>query len=158
MPMNFDPRPLDKRPLPDDEDEVPDDEQRDWQPFVAYGGAALGAIGSLLPWAEVNTVFGSADLAGTDGDGVLTLFGSLIYAAAFYFARQRWHIWAALLVAFAVLGTAMYDAIHIREVATDVSTEFATASVGIGLWLVIVGGIAMFLAAMLRPLPAGSER
>ena len=107
------------------------------RPWTVAAGAAV-AMGSLMPWATVTTGFGSANMAGTEGDGVITLaLGA--GAAVFGGFLKRWPAFALFALAAAV---SIYDFSNISDRASEVSSEFARASVGWGLWLVIAGAIA----------------
>jgi hypothetical protein len=114
-------------------------------------GAAVVVLGSLLPWAEVTApLVGTVSKAGTEGDGVLTLIGALIFGG---FAlpglagkRSRGLLIAALVVALLVAAVAVVDMIDVTERFADVEDQVASvdASIGIGLWLVLLGaGVAV---------------
>jgi hypothetical protein len=113
-----------------------------WPPWVAFGGAGAVAVGSLLPWVTVHSAFGSISVAGTEGDGVITLIIGLAFAAA-YAAKK---IPLAAPAGFAALVMAIYELTNVQSGIRDAERElgeFATASVGIGLWIVLIGAIAM---------------
>jgi hypothetical protein len=115
-----------------------------WPPWVAYGGAGAVVLGSLLPWVTVHSAFGSISIAGTEGDGVITLIIGLAFAAGF--AAKKTVL--AALAGFAALGMAIYELTNVQSGIRDAERElgeFATASVGIGLWIVLIGAIAMLL-------------
>ena len=50
--------------------------------WIGLAGAVGLAVGSLLPWASVTSLFGQIDVAGTDGDGKYTLVLGLVAAWA----------------------------------------------------------------------------
>jgi hypothetical protein len=115
------------------------DELRPW--LIASGGAVV--LGSVMPWVSVATGFGSVSVAGTDGDGVITLVAG-IAAAILSAVRKR----LAALIIFGVTAlVAGYDVINVRQTAADVSTDFARASVGWGLWLTLAGALAGLVLA-----------
>jgi hypothetical protein len=114
---------------------------------VALGGAGLVVLGSLLPWATVDTVFGSVSRNGTSGDGKLTLVGGIAFALL-YLRRERVHAIIATVVAFAILGVGFNAMRDVNDAISEVegaSDGLATAEVGIGLWLVMVGAGAMLV-------------
>lgn len=108
--------------------------------------AAAVIVGSIMPWATVRTVFGSVDVAGTDGDGVLTLIGG---AAAGVAALLRRHVLGA--IAFGLVGAiALYDVVNVSDALSDVDSALADASVGWGLWLILVAAIAGVVLSVVR--------
>jgi len=118
---------------------------RSWPTAMLVGAAAV-MVGSFLPWATVSFFLGTTNVAGTDGDGVLTLFiGAVLAFVAFRAINPGIGRGASILAVIAALilfGIALYDFIDIRRVASDladISDDVAQASVGIGLWIVLVG-------------------
>lgn len=109
--------------------------------IVALVGAILLAVGSLLDWATISTAFGSIGFKGTEGDGVITLAIGLV-AAVLFLAKK-----SPLLAALASLGclagaaVAVYDIVNVSSRIGEVENEFVKASVGVGLWLCLVGGV-----------------
>lgn len=107
---------------------------------VALGGAGLAALGSLLPWASVTSIFGTISVNGTDGDGIITLVLAIV-AGGLVLARKAP---VAALVLLAIV--ALVAVIDIADIAGAVDDEelgdFATVSVGFGLWLVALGAAA----------------
>lgn len=114
---------------------------------LALGGAALAAIGSFLPWA---TISGFVELSknGTDGDGVISLAGALILGGlAAWSLLGSWstgRMVGALVVAVLVTLVAIIDIVDIASRFSDVDTEAlgVDVSIGIGLWIVLLGGLA----------------
>jgi hypothetical protein len=137
------------------------------RPWVIAAGAAV-AVGSLMPWVSVTTGFGSVSVSGTEGDGVFTL-GAGIVAAVLGALRKRLAVLIVLAIAAAV---AAYHVVNVSQRAQEVTTDFARASVGWGLWLVLAGSISGLVLAWtggrtspdvssaltLPPPPAASER
>lgn len=113
------------------------------RPWVIASAAAI-ALGSLMPWASVTTAFGSISVAGTEGDGVLTLAAGII-AAVLGALRKRFGLLIVLVLTVAIAG---YDVINVSRQVDEVSTEFARASVGWGLWLVLAASIAGLILAL----------
>ena len=112
------------------------------RPWVIASAAAI-ALGSLMPWASVTTAFGSISVAGTEGDGVLTLAAGII-AAVLGALRKRFGLLIVLVLTVAIAG---YDVINVSRQVDEVSTEFARASVGWGLWLVLAASVAGLILA-----------
>jgi hypothetical protein len=106
--------------------------------LVAAGGVVLGSIG---PWGS--TPFG--DVAGTDGDGVITLVLG-IAAAIVVFTRpsgSRW-LWAGL-----VLGAfcAIIGIVDIADLSSEESEFFGEkvdlVSPGWGIWLMTISSLVL---------------
>jgi hypothetical protein len=112
--------------------------------IIGYIAAGLILIGSFLPWASITTGFGRIDVAGTDGDGKLTAIGAAVIALGFVL-RNRWLLFIAIV---AVGVVAALDYVDVSNRVGDVASDFATASVGIGLYMIILGAIGAFVAAL----------
>jgi hypothetical protein len=114
-------------------------------------GAVCGGlifVGSLGPWAQVVSIFGTASVSGTTGDGKLTLVVAALVLAGFLSS-----VWVLRWVG-AGLGLAIgaYDAWNASSKFSDVNESgVAHASVGWGLWLVIGASVGALLAAALGP-------
>jgi hypothetical protein len=103
------------------------------QEKIGLGGSGLAIVGAFLPWA---TVFGTS-IAGIQGDGVLTLIGGIVVAGLIW-----WRPWEKNTQ----IGTA---AIGVLTVLIGFSAMTSVA--GIGIYLTLVGGLAMAYAGG-RPL------
>jgi hypothetical protein len=117
------------------------------------GGAAV-VVGSLLPWGTVTTVFGSVSIAGTEGDGKITLAlgGALVLIAVLEMVGQiSASKWVLGLVAAGAAGVAGYDWLNISQRLGEVQSEYARASVGIGLQVAALGGVLALVGALVRP-------
>ncbi|MFT7602324.1 MAG: hypothetical protein ACI8TP_005292 [Acidimicrobiales bacterium] len=114
--------------------------------LVAIGGFALAALGSLLPWATLNTGFGSISISGTSGDGVITLLSSFFLAGLTVIAlvlgpvRKKWLLGTAAGTGLLTL-LAMWELGNVSSNLGDVSNEFAQASTGVGLWVLLLGSL-----------------
>lgn len=112
-------------------------------------GSAVVVIGSLLPWAEVTVpLVGTVSKAGTEGDGVLTLIGALIFGGlALPGLIGKWSrgvLIAALVVALLVAAVAVVDMVDVAERFAEADDQVVDASIGIGLWLVLLeAGVAV---------------
>jgi hypothetical protein len=118
---------------------------RPWGRAMLIGAAAV-VLGSFLPWATVSTFIGSVNVFGTEGDGVLTLFIGAVLAFVAFRALSpgitRGATIFAIVACLILFAIALYDFIDIQRVASDlssVSDDVASASVGYGLWIVLIG-------------------
>lgn len=124
--------------------------------WVALAGVALIVVGSFLPWASVSILGQEVTVDGMDGDGAITLIGGVLVGALALAAHlqrpARWKVVTALVVAALVTLVAVIDIVDVNSRVADVEGDFAVdieASIGIGLWLVLAGGIVATLAAAL---------
>ena len=110
--------------------------------LLACVATVIGAIG---PWQTTFLV----DLAGTDGDGVLTLvLGSL--AGLLLLTKQPGSGWLALAGVLAGIGAvvAAYDLVQILNSEQEVfGQQVELVHPGWGLWLTIVASIALAVAS-----------
>ncbi|MEA2169731.1 MAG: hypothetical protein QOF76_3031 [Solirubrobacteraceae bacterium] len=112
--------------------------QRDYT--IPAAAVAIAVVGSIGPWATVP----GYSKGGLDGDGSIVL-GLAIVAAIFVgVARLRGR--APSRVALAICGL-LIAAIGIIDI-DDVNSKGPT--VGWGLWVTLVGGIAIVLAVLVR--------
>jgi hypothetical protein len=125
-------------------------------PVVLLVGAALAAIGSLLPWANLRTIFGSIGVAGTDGDGVITLAAAVVLAllALLQLLQPKRAagvtMYAAGLCAVLIAGVGAYDWSNVGDMVSEVSDEGVSASVGAGLYLVVLGGATALVGTLME--------
>jgi hypothetical protein len=110
---------------------------------------AAGAVilGSVLPWATVTTVFGTISLAGTEGDGIITLIGGVVAGLAVLIRRFR----LACLAFGLTAAIAVYDITNVNRSIGDIDSEFVRTSVGYGLWIIVAAAIVGTLIALARP-------
>jgi hypothetical protein len=111
----------------------------------ACGAFALAVIGSIGPWATL----GIFSKAGTDGDGVISLVAASVGIIAALVA------WQGSRVVIGILGVvvAAVGIIDIGDVSSSGAELFGQEikpSVGWGLWLVTIGGVAAAVCAMAR--------
>ncbi len=115
-------------------------------PAISTAGLVVGA---LLPWAVVESPFGTLTANGVEGDGIITLvLGLLVLLAASpaLFAGRRSIVGAVGVVVFAGLAAliGISDLINVESSAADIEAEadsLANASAGIGLWLTAIAGV-----------------
>jgi hypothetical protein len=153
QPTNWQPPP----PPPPPPRLVRQSHRQSWQFWLGLGGAGLVALGSLLPWATVDTVtFGTRTKYGIEGDGVFTLIGAALFAVFFLLHHAPWQRVVATLIALGLLVVAVVDFSDVQNTAEKVEAEAEavsaglTASVGVGLWMVLVGSVGMVAGVLLR--------
>ena len=134
---------------------------------VAPIGAVLAAIGSVLEWASVDAGFATVSKSGLDADGALTLPASLIFGGLALSALIK--VWSLGRMIGALVVAALVALIAVVDIA-DISSRFSDleaqgievdVSVGIGLWLVLLGasvGVAGCVIALVSPKPAAGSR
>lgn len=118
--------------------------------ILALIGAVLLGIGSFLAWATVASVFGSISVNGMDGDGQLTAAAGTIAAILFLvgaLGSSGFHIAG---VVFAGLGGAVaaYDLVNITNTFAEYSSDGVAASVGVGLYVCVVGAVVAVVAGV----------
>jgi Protein of unknown function (DUF2510) len=118
--------------------------------WVVFGGAAGVVLGSLLPWAKVTAPFiGTVTVSGTDGDGVLTLLGAVVAAGlavlGFGARRSRGALIGTLVVGLLVAAVAVIDMVDVSDRIADAEGGDlpVQASIGIGLWVTLLGALAV---------------
>ena len=123
-----------------------------WPMIGTLAGVGVG-IGSLLPWVTVISIFGSISVAGTQGDGKITL-GLAVAVVIGFLTRLRWLQWLASLGALAVGG---YDLINVSRAIGDAESEYVKASTGYGLYIAVGSAVLALVAAYVlnrhRPSP-----
>lgn len=120
---------------------------------VGVVGALLVVVGSFMPWATLTSGFGSASMAGTDGDGRLTMIAGLALAVLAVSAGVHptwWLRTVYLLAAALVAATTVLEIIWAGDRAAEASSELAVASVGPGLYMLLVGALIATAAAALH--------
>ena len=129
---------------------------------------AVAAVGSVLPWATVDTSgfgdYGLGDISqdGLDADGKITIVLALIAAGFLIAAIVTKRLWTVITTTSIFAVTAL---IAVADIA-DVKSRFNEldglsfgfeVSVGIGLWVLllasIAGAIVSFIAIFARPHP-----
>lgn len=118
--------------------------------YLTIAAGMLIALGSLLPWRTVSApLVGTVNANGTEGDGILTLILGVLIAAsgivrAMYGRSMLSSIAGVVFTVFAafVTYTAFKSAVEAIEL---VQSDLARASIGIGLWVVLVGVVCGFV-------------
>ncbi|MCB0996098.1 MAG: hypothetical protein KDB21_13455 [Acidimicrobiales bacterium] len=126
--------------------------------LVAAGAALLVMISSFLTWATVKVGSGGTtlfeqSLKGTEegNDGTLTVVLGGIALVLALIAKFKGLAGKAIPIIVIVLGvlTVLIGIIDIADVADADNIEGASASVGIGLWLVTIAGVGVVAGGVL---------
>jgi hypothetical protein len=108
--------------------------------------AGLIVLAALLPWASVQTVFGTISKNGIEGDGAVTaVFGAVI--GGMFLMQRRGGYLAAIILAGLTIATSVYDLIDVNRLGDDVD-GLASVSAGIGLYLTLLGGLAAMFCSI----------
>lgn len=111
--------------------------------IFALIGAGTVIVGSLLPWVSVTPIFGTLSVNGTEGDGVLTLiagaFAGVVAGAALGRKSVSGVTSTLLILLGAGSGFVAYVSFSVVSDAASMAEQGVLSSVGVGLWLVIVG-------------------
>ncbi|MEX0756295.1 MAG: Trp biosynthesis-associated membrane protein [Actinomycetota bacterium] len=134
-------------------------------PIVMLVGAAVLAAGSVLPWAKVSAPFAvERSIGGLEGDGVLTVVGAVLIAAAalLWMTGRRWGRVVGVVVAVLAAGIAIYDLININDAIDDIAIQtggLAEAAAGIGIYVAVAGAIVALIGGVLSgPVSTAPDR
>lgn len=126
-------------------------------PYVGPALGILGAIliiaGSLMPWATVQSIFGTMSLNGTEGDGIITLLAGIGLAAGAGATAAFQRLWLAIAQAITAGGVAalsLYEINHVTSSLDDAGNELARASAGSGLYVLLIGAVVAVLGGCLH--------
>jgi glucose uptake protein GlcU len=93
--------------------------------------------------------FGTHTEYGIEGDGVFMLIGGALFAVFFLLHYAPWQRVVATLIAFGLLVVAVVEFSdvqnHVEKANAEAKAVSATltASVGVGLWMVLVGSVGV---------------
>lgn len=112
---------------------------------IAGIGGILVVAGSLLPWSEASNVFRSYSYDGIDGDGEISLVLGILIIVGALIRFNRPGSRALVAVVFGILAFA-FGIIEFVTVNDDINevqatNPFVEASVGVGIYLIILGGV-----------------
>lgn len=115
--------------------------------------SGIGAAAcSLLPWGQVTTFLGVMAIAGTRGDGKLTVAAGLFVALVgvlVLWSRASYNLVVLGLVgSCAVVAITGYNALDLGGLSGDAEL-LGVVDVGYGLWLTLAAGIAGILGGAL---------
>lgn len=123
--------------------------------FAIGGGAALG-LGAFLPWATVTAPFvGTVTRSGLEGgDGWIAVVLGVIAAVYGYKLLNGGGGRVGLLLVAVAAG--LLTAFEISDVQDRVDdaraeAEFVAAEVGVGLWIMAAGVVAIVIGALVTP-------
>ena len=125
--------------------------------LCAAGAALISFIGSFMPWGKVSVPFyGTITAPGTDGDGIITMFLSLIIIggiAAYLFVEQLaqkwWRAIPVIAIGAILLLISIIDWASIGSKAGDFDEDVVNVSVGAGLILILLASIAIIAFGVL---------
>jgi hypothetical protein len=135
-------------------------------PVVALVGAGFAILGALMPWGTIASAFGSASIAGMEGDGKITAalaVGVGLIAGIRLLGASRGRAWAILSAIGGILvaGIALVDYTNVSERVASVG-PYVHAAVGSGLYISALGGlvmlVALFVPAQRDAAPAPGDR
>ena len=110
-----------------------------------------------MTWGKVTApYFGTVKISGTDGDGIITMFLSLIIIggiAAYLFVEQLaqkwWRAIPVIAIGAILLLIAIIDWASIGSKAGDFNEDVVNVSVGAGLVLILLASIAIIAFGVL---------
>jgi hypothetical protein len=109
--------------------------------LIALGGFALVVVGSLMPWVSVTTIFGSVDVAGTNGDGVLAIGLALFGAVGVLLGATRGWRLVSSIAGVAAAALVAYNWANVHSRASTVASDYVVADVGTGIYLCLIGAV-----------------
>ena len=118
--------------------------------MIVLGGALVVVIGSFLAWATVSAGGISVSASGMDGDGVITLVVGLAAAAMALFLKDRGRNIGVAIAGGIIVLVAIIDIADVNRALGEFPGGGVEASVGIGLWLVLLGGITVLVGPFIR--------
>lgn len=114
----------------------------------------LAVIGSFTPWVTAQTIFGKLSATGTDGgDGWATVLLAVAAALLISYGKRQMFIWAAI-VSFVGLIICINDVGNV----IDKNVNGVPVTVGYGLWICILGFVAVFVLAILLRIDASEKK
>ncbi len=120
--------------------------------MIVLIGALVVVIGSFLAWASVSVEgFGSESVGGMDGDGTITLIVGLAAAAFALFLKGRARMIGVIVAGAIIVLVSIIDIVDVGRAAGELGgLPGVDVSVGFGLWLVLIGGIAAVVGAFIK--------
>ena len=126
------------------------DQKWTWATGVGAVGSLLTFIGAFLPWVSASVPFaGSVSWSGMEGDGRITLVLSIIVFVILVWTHMKRDIGLsviAFLLGAAITATMIWKIVRLEALIAE--TELiGLASVGTGIYLSLIGGIAIIASA-----------
>ena len=119
------------------------------QRFIGAGAGVLAVISALLPWLSIDVGLAELTFSGidepNDGEGTLILGAA---AVPLFLVGGRWLIGSVIAGSgiIAIAADDLADVLRANEVMIF-DEGLAGASVGIGLWLTLIAGVAITVLA-----------
>lgn len=118
-----------------------------------FAGAAIAAIGALLPWVTISVLGTTASMNGIEGDGVFTLVLALLAGGIGLVRWGRVAKTSVGVIGVLVLLVGFYyisDPLTGAEFTSSQSEQIArnAARPGIGLYMTAAGGLAILAGAV----------
>jgi len=111
---------------------------------IGLVGAAIVVVGAFLPWVT----WGVFSVAGTSGDGVITLIFGIIIGGLALGSSSNIKAAAVLILGFLVLLIGAYDASNVVSIA---EAPFGIpVKVGTGLGATILGGLIVLVSGIVE--------
>lgn len=120
--------------------------------YVALLGSILAAVGTLLPWSQMGTLFVNRGIDNPDGAIILGVSLAAAALAAYNLISKTNRLRLLLLLAAGgLIATGIMDLRLIRESLIEANSSFLgeVASVGSGIYMIIVGGVVLGWGAFL---------
>ena len=116
---------------------------------VSLAGAAVGVIGSLLPWATMQALLVNFSVDGLHGDGKATIVLFGIAGVILLTSAHRATATVVLVLSSIATLIAGYDIVNISNFATQTNSSSALIQVspGIGIYLCVLGGAVSVIGA-----------
>lgn len=129
----------------------------------AIVAACAALIGSFLDWATVQTVFGGVSFGGMEGDGVLTAGCAGLAILLYAVARNSRRAFGGVVLSIIGLAIAAWNFRNVSSNVDDISNDYAKASVGIGLYVCVIGfavsiGLGLTWRSSLRAVEVASAQ
>jgi hypothetical protein len=110
-----------------------------------------------MPWASVATAFGTISIAGTEGDGKITLAVGLatVLLSVLELTGNVLVVGLptrvlGLIAAFRAAGVGAYDLVNVSNNLSSASSELGRASIGVGLYAVVGGGVIAIVGGFMN--------
>lgn len=136
-----------------------------WKWLLIIGTPAVAA-GSLLPWATINSGAATDTNSGIDGYGVITLFLGVVTTFLLILkwrpGLERSVAITAVIIGLINLSIATFGIFDTSTIKGDNELLETSASIGFGLWITLLGSVAMTAGAVLAlfspppPLPSSA--
>jgi len=124
-------------------------------------GAIVILVGSIMPWGRVTTVFGTMTINGTEGDGVITIvLGGILLLVALAHKGTPGKLYSVAGVVLALIALYVSGATMLRMggAAAGIDSEYASAGVGSGVFVTIVGSILAAIGSSKKIADAAPEQ